>query len=175
MITIRLFTDSDFDDFYAIRRESLATAPDAFISKIEDFDREDPEIERQRYLSSTAASNPNRMIVGAWIDDQIKGTMGMARFGHAGFEHQMVIWGVFVSLTARGLGLAEAMMHHLFEEGAKVAGVKELVLGVMQSNTGAIRFYEKVGMQPFTPAANSPLLEDAILEEEIFMIYRLDI
>lgn len=174
MITIRPFTDNDFDDFYAIRREALATAPEAFLTKLKDFDRQDPEIERKRYLSSTDPSNPNRMIVGGWVDGSVKGMIGMARFETAEFEHQMVIWGVFSSPTAKGLGLGQKMMHLLFEEGAKIDGVQELTLGVMKTNSSAIRFYKKMGMIPFTPAGNSPHWADAIPDEEIFMVYQLD-
>ena len=173
MIEIRLFTDDDFKDFYAIRRESLATAPEAFISKLEDFDREPPEIEQIRYLSSTDISNPNRMIAGAWIDGSIRGTTGMARFGEAGYDHQMVIWGVFVSKSARGQGLAQKMMHLLIGEATKIEGVEELVLGVMKINADAIRFYKKLGMEEYIPAANSPMMADAIEDEEIFMRFRL--
>ena len=173
MIEIRPFTDTDFDDFYAIRRESLVTAPEAFLTKLEDYDKRDREGKRHRFLTSTDMSNPNRMIVGAWVNGEIKGTSGMVRFDQKGFDHQMTIWGVFTSASTRKLGLGRQMMEMLFQKAAEIKGVTELVLGVMKTNHNAIGFYKTIGMIQFSPAENSPLLADAIPNEEIFMVYHL--
>ena len=172
MIEIRPFTDNDFDDFYAIRREALVSAPEAFLIKLEDFDRQAQEVARQRFLSSTAISNPDRLIVGAWVDDAAKGMAGLSRFNHTGFDHEMVIWGVFSSQTTRGLGLGQKMMTFLFDAATHIEGVSTLVLSVMADNKNAIQFYQKLGMEIFTPIENNPLLADAE-EDEIFMVYHL--
>ena len=172
MIEIRPFTDHDFEDYYAIRREALVSAPEAFLTKLQDFDQKPIELERQHYLSSTAISNPNRFIVGAWVDGTIKGMAGLSRFSQVGFDHMMVIWGVFSSPTSRGLGLGQRMMRFLFENAAHIEGVSTLVLSVMSNNFRVIRFYEQLGIARFNPAEKNPLLAKAT-EDEIFMVYQL--
>lgn len=47
----------------------------------------------------------------------------------------------------RRQGIAEALMKKLFEE-TKNRGVSEINLGVFNDNTGAYKFYQKLGFKP---------------------------
>jgi RimJ/RimL family protein N-acetyltransferase len=172
MIEIRLFKPTEFDDFYAIRREALVAAPEAFLIKVEDFDSQ--PVDEERYRFTYNASNSHRMIAGAWVDGRIRGMIGLFRQKVRGFENRAMAWGVFSSPNARGLGLGQQMMRLLTEKAAQIEGVDRIVLSVLSANSQAILFYEKIGMERFAPAENDPLLGHSQAGEDVFMVYHLD-
>ncbi|MFK7805891.1 MAG: N-acetyltransferase family protein [Anaerolineae bacterium] len=172
MIGIRLFQPAEFEEFRTIRREALVSAPDAFSVKVADFDQRPIAPEKARFISNT--SDPNRMIAGAWVDGQISGMIGLFQQSEPGFKHRAMAWGVFSSPNARGLGLGKQMLQLLAKETSKIDGVNQIVLSVLASNTQAIHFYKKIGMEQFTPAGNDPLVDHATTDDEAFMVLHLN-
>ena len=53
-----------------------------------------------------------------------------------------------VEAERRGEGLGERLMEAVYAE-LRALDVRELVIGVMASNEGAIRFYERLGFRPW--------------------------
>ena len=172
MIDIRLFKPNDFADFCTIRREALVSAPDAFLMTVADFDQRDIQKERNRFELNTMCAD--RMIAGAWVDGQVSGMIGLFQQNEPGFEQRMMAWGVFSSSNARGLGLGGQMMQLLAKEAANIENVNQIVLTVLASNKQAIRFYEKIGMEQFSPAENDPLIDHATTDDEAFMVLHLN-
>jgi ribosomal protein S18 acetylase RimI-like enzyme len=63
----------------------------------------------------------------------------------AKLRHKGVLWGMFVRPEARGSGLAAALVARVIEE----AGLEELRLTVVSTNTAAVRLYTRLGFTPY--------------------------
>ena len=77
----------------------------------------------------------------------------------------------FVASSHRGSGLAVRLFDTLFER-AHTLGYATIVLDVNRESAGAIRFYEKQGMEEFVPAPHPRWLESAPEELQYARFFR---
>lgn len=157
MITIRHFSTDDFPDYYFIRREALRQNPEAFHTKLADFDAQPPEKEFRRFEISMR--DPERFILGAFAaGGEVVGMSGFGRHKMPDFRNAGFIWGVFVSKKARGQGLGRRLLVNAIELAGHLPEVETVRLSVMHTNLPAIRLYEKVGFEVFDPELSDPIL-----------------
>jgi len=78
---------------------------------------------------------------------------------------------LFVASSHRGSGLAARLFDALFER-TRGLGYTTIVLDVNQESVHAIRFYEKQGMEVFTPAPHLRWLESAPEEHQYARYFR---
>jgi GNAT superfamily N-acetyltransferase len=77
----------------------------------------------------------------------------------------------FVAASHRGTGLAQTLFDALFAR-ARTLGYTWIVLDVNRESTRAIRFYEKQGMERFTPEPHPRWLESAPKELQYAHYFR---
>ena len=77
----------------------------------------------------------------------------------------------FVASSHRGTGLAQTLFDALFARARKL-GYAWIVLDVNRESARAIRFYEKQGMERFTPAPHPRWLESAPEELPYALYFR---
>ena len=78
---------------------------------------------------------------------------------------------LFVASSHRGSGLAARLFNALFER-ARAIGYTTIVLDVNRESAHAIRFYEKQGMEEFTPTPHPRWLESAPEERQYARYFR---
>jgi GNAT superfamily N-acetyltransferase len=78
---------------------------------------------------------------------------------------------LFVASSHRGTGLATRLFDALFERAHEL-GYSTIVLDVNWESARAIRFYEKQGMEEFTPAPHPRWLESAPEERQYARYFR---
>lgn len=157
MVKVRQFELSELDAFLSIRREALATNPEAFGDSVAKFDARDPAIDRERFERNFS--------VGAFDGDRCIAMTGMFRNSEPGFRHRGTIWGVFVSPEYRGQKLGEQMFAFIFESAKHFNWLSEIVLSVKTANESAIAVYERAGMDRFIPADNDPVFSSPCANE----------
>ena len=77
----------------------------------------------------------------------------------------------FIASSHRGSGLAARLFDALFER-ARELGYTTIVLDVNRESARAIRFYQKQGMEEFSPASHLRWLESAPEEREYARYFR---
>jgi RimJ/RimL family protein N-acetyltransferase len=145
-ITIRAATVDDAVPLRALRLEALAGEPLAFAA---DYDRTEAEtagawVERIRRNEAESEG----VICVAVAGDGLVGMTGLYRGHWPKTQHSANIWGVYVTPAWRGQGVAGALLEACID-WARKQGVTVVKLGVVTSNTPAIRCYARCGFQVY--------------------------
>lgn len=134
MQIVRL-TSADVERFRAVRLEGLRSDPDGFRYS---------EAEDRAIASDVWAARLDRdVVVAAEHDGEILGIGGFSRVAGEKLEHKGLIWGMYVRASARGSGVADAIMRALIEHAR--GRVRQVQLTAMSSNARARAFYERHG------------------------------
>lgn len=138
-VTIRRLVASDAEDYRTIRLAALAREPDAFGSVY--------DVEVARPLSAFAERLETSVVLGAHIGERIVGMVGLKRETGPKDSHKGFVWGLYVRPSARGRGVARALMQALI--AAADAGIEQLTLTVVEGNEAALRLYRKLGFEVY--------------------------
>lgn len=147
---IRTLTQDDVASYCVLRREMLDDAPWAFTASPGDDVGCDPVKLAARLLE------PGQAIVGAFdTSGRIVGAAGLARNPRKKLSHRVLIWGVYVTPSARGLGIARDVLTRSIELARSWPGVTSLALAASERAEVAIRLYQRLGFKAWgtEPAA----------------------
>ena len=135
MTLIRPLTPDDAAIYHALRLEALAAEADSFVTTVEE--------QAGRSLEQVAKTLAETTVFGAFIDGELVGTAGYARNTPAKEAHKGLVWGMYLRRSARGEGLAGALLDTVI---AYARGkVEQLTLIVVSDNMPAVRLYESRG------------------------------
>ena len=127
----------DAEELRALRREALLAHPTAFSA--------DPDIEAKLSIETWR----ERLRSGRWFGGKIEGSLvGMASFWFEQsrkIRHTARVGSMYVRESARGSGMAGALLEAVLAEAAK--SCEQATLSVEASNTRAIRLYERHGFR----------------------------
>jgi ribosomal protein S18 acetylase RimI-like enzyme len=139
-VTVRVLGSADAAAFRALRLQALAEDRANFASIYED-ERDTPlSVVAQRMVAA-----PDRAIVGAFDGPTLVGLAAWHREEIDGLEHQGFVWGVFVSPSHRGQGLARLLLNRVIDLARRAQGIKELTLVAYADNGHALALYESLG------------------------------
>lgn len=141
--TIRPVGPADVAKWRAIRLEALRLAPTAFSSSYEDARAMDPAMLAQRIPSG---DTPDALF-GAFLEDELVGTAGFRIQSAAKLRHKGILWGVYVRESARGAGVANALVSAVIERARTRVAI--LQLAVAAHNAPARRLYDRLGFVPY--------------------------
>lgn len=135
MTLIRPLTPDDAAIYHALRLEALGADADSFATSLEE--------QAGRSLEQVARTLSETTVFGAFIDGALVGTAGYARNAPVKEAHKGVVWGMYLRASARGSGLAGALLDSVI---AYARGkVEQLTLIVVSDNLPAVRLYESRG------------------------------
>ena len=157
--TTRLLTGDDWQQWKAIRLESLQDSPAAFgRSYEEDCDKDDA------YFRDGIEGNA---IWGAFVGDDLVGVVGFSIERGERYRHKGKIFGVYTVPAARGKGICKALLL-LAIEYAKTK-VMWLAIHVWTTNLAAYRLYESVGFVTYCTEVNCLRVSDTEVVDYHFM------
>jgi ribosomal protein S18 acetylase RimI-like enzyme len=165
-LTIRQAVLSDAIALRELRLEGLKLNPEAFGS---DYEREvnQPVSKWEERLSAQVNS-------ALFVAEGSSGLLGMTGIGRSELvkaKHNGTVYGVYVRPVWRNLGLGV----HLVEASlawARKSGLKLVKLGVITTNTAAIRAYQKIGFHVYG-VDEAVLFQAGVYYDELLMAFRL--
>lgn len=156
-MTIRRLTSQDVLAFMKIRREGLDGDPDSFR-----VTASDDQILGEAYWANRLEQD---IIVGFEREGGLLGIGGLQQFAGGKLAHKALIWGMYVRPTARGLGVADAIVKALIELAPK--SVRQLQLTVMAHNDRAKGLYERHGFAVYSIEPASVRIGDRFVDEAL--------
>jgi len=164
--TVRPLTPVDVPAFVTLRREALRDSPWAFAAS------EDSDVGVNAELMSSRIIEPGQVTVGVLDGEKLIGIAGMVRNRHGKMAHRANIWGVYVTPSARGRGVGEAIIRELLTIARTWPGLDSVSLQVSVRSEGAKRVYERLGFKQWgtEPAA---LRLDGVAYDEAHMVVML--
>lgn len=165
-MTVRTLTTDDVGAFVALRREALRDSPWAFAAS------EESDVGVNAELMTQRISEPGQVIVGAFDGEKLIGIAGMVRNRHGKMAHRAGVWGVYVTPSARGRGVAEAILRHVIIVARTWPGLDSVSLQVSAGADSAKRLYQRLGFRQWgvEPAA---LMLDGKAFDEAHMLLTL--
>jgi ribosomal protein S18 acetylase RimI-like enzyme len=164
---IRLLTPADAAAYWHIRQQALEFEPDAFSSSAEDH--------RATTVEETAArigSDPaNNFIVGAFLDSELVGTAGLYRESGLKTSHKAHVWGVYVTVRARGAGVGRLLMNALLERATSIGGIEQIALSVTTTKVAALKLYQSLGFESFGCERNALKIGDRYYDTEHMVLH----
>lgn len=100
---MRLLTSDDASEWLRLRLEALQADPEAFSASFEEYGALSLEEVKRRLWSATDA-----FVVGTYDADRLIGIAGFYREPGIKTRHKGRVWGVYVTASKRGQGLAGA-------------------------------------------------------------------
>lgn len=167
-LLIRSLDVQDAAAYQALRLRALRTSPTAFSSSYAD--------EAERSIAEIVprvrpAADGSRCLFGALVEEELAGFVAFLGPERAKLSHCAEVAGMYVAEGFRQHGIGGALLQALVTH-AKALGVRQLKLGVNQSNAAARRLYESAGFACFGSEPDA-LCVDGIYYDEMHYGLRL--
>ncbi len=154
--------------FQELRLAALRECPSAFASSYEE--EHDTPI---ALVAERLVAQPDRCVLGAWLESDLVGMVGLQREEMRKLSHKAFIWGMYVAPAARRRGTGGILLAHALARAASMPGVRQINLGVNAANAEAVALYEAAGFAAFGVERGFMLL-DGRLHDEIHMARTVD-
>lgn len=159
---LRFLEEADVAEFIRLRLEALQTDPAAFGSSWEEERDRTPEMVAPR-LRPVPDGN---FLVGAFQGSTLIGIAGFVRQTHLKTRHKGSVWGVYVTPSARGAGVARALLTHLIERARGYDDLEQIQLTVTTCQEPARHLYTALGFEIFGYEPNALKLGARYADEE---------
>lgn len=137
-IAVRPLTPGDYEALREIRLEALRLHPELFAADLAQEERAG----RDEWLGRLASA----VSFGGFADNILCGLLIFSRPLRPKLAHTGDLGAMYVRESARGTGLADALMQAAIDHASTV--VEQIRLTVNAENARAIRFYERHGFRP---------------------------
>ena len=149
-MNIRRLSPSDAPAFRDLRLAALLDTPEAFVaSHVEEQDQP------MAFFEDRLIQRPGHAVFGAFAEGALAGTAGLARAATIQLAHKCNLWGLYVAPSARGQGVARALLEAALVHARETPGVAKVTLSVDSANVAAIALYESLGFVVFAREADA--------------------
>ncbi len=168
-VLIRKLTEDDMEAVWALRLQALAESPESFGSTYEDTLARG----QKSILRRLRQGNTDNFYFGAFDETlTLVGMIGLVREAGIKSRHKADIVSLYTLPSARGQGVARALMQAVIDY-AKQQGLEQLLLAVVTTALPARNLYRSLGFQTYGLAPRTLKLDERYWDEE-FMMLELD-
>lgn len=161
MVTVRLLDPHDAERFKALRLLAVDNSPTSiWPTRQEEMARSIEEIAARIRPTTTQA------VFGAFDGGALVGITGVRREPLCQVNHKATIWGVFVSPSYRGRGIAQTLLSAATVHASNEWETIQLMLCVNAENLPAKRLYASHGFQTFGLEPRAMKVGDRFYDEE---------
>ncbi len=140
---IRALTPFDIAGFVALRQQSFATDPLS-------WDHEAGEKVSAEVWAPRLQETENDVVLGYFLTEgrdipELVGVIGLKRPVKEKRRHRAMVWGVYVSPSARGHRVASQLLAAIIIRAKSMVGLDHLVLSVSNHAIAACQLYQRAG------------------------------
>jgi ribosomal protein S18 acetylase RimI-like enzyme len=163
---IRRLTEDDLEALWTLRLQALKESPGSFGSTYEDT----LAWGKQSIHRRLQHRGDDNFYFGTFDEDQrLVGMIGFVREGAAKSRHKADIVSLYTLPTARGQGIARALMHSVIDY-ARQQGLEQLHLTVVTTARPARNLYHSLGFQTYGLAPRALKQGEHYWDEEFMLL-----
>ncbi len=167
-VIIREIGLQDLDEFCRVRLQALMDFPRSFWETAHEFRAKTKEEHAKRLAENVDAAN--KFILGAFIGDELIGTVGFNREKGLKGRHRGMIWGMYVQSTQQGKGIGATLLERAIERARTMDEIEVLFLFVAPENAPARRLYTAVGFKTYGIEPYSMKFDGKYYDEEMMYL-----
>lgn len=157
---VRKLTPADASAWLDLRKEMLLDTPHSFLAS-----PEDDSVQTVADVEERLRDAPNNVIVGAFEGETLVGAVGVFRETKLKSAHRAWIWGVYLTPSARGGGVATEMIEAGVEHARTLEGVSQVCLSVSAIAPRAQALYERCGFEAWGTEPRAMIVDGELLDE----------
>lgn len=161
MITLRLLTENDAEQFKSLRLVAIENSPTAIWPT-----REEQMVLTLEQIADRIRKTSIQAVFGAFDGEVLVGITGIRREPLQQVAHMATVWGVFVSPSHRGHGIAQKLLSAATAHVAEKWKCVQLMLWVNTENTPAKGLYASQGFQKIGMAPRALRVNGRFYDEE---------
>lgn len=159
---IRVLTTDDVEAFRVLRLEAINDSPAAFLQTEDSF-----KATLMADLASWIEPTETKATLGAFDSaGKLIGMAGFRRDTGPKIDHKAMVWGVFLTPAARGLGIGKRLMRALIDEASNRPEIVLLYLAVAESQIAAKALYESVGFKTYGREPKAVRVDGTFFDED---------
>ena len=160
-MNIRRLTENDAEALWRLRLYALETDPISFGEAPEELQKMTVE----EYASRLRSGSSGNFVFGAFEGEALVAMTGFYREAAVKRHHKGWIWGVFVSPSSRGKGVARALLAKVIETGKVLPGIRCILLTVSTTQQAAIKLYQELGFRSFGTEPHALMVGEQFIDE----------
>lgn len=142
---VTLLTADHAAQYRELMLHGYANAPDAFTSTPE----ERAAMPLSWWAQRAADPEGRSVALGAWVDEQLVGTVAVEFSTKPKTRHKALIIGMYVLASWRGKGIGCQLLRAAIEQARARPDVLVITLTATEGNAAAIALYESAGFRAF--------------------------
>lgn len=160
-MNIRLLHEEDWMIWKAFRHQTLIDFPLAFSSSME----EEEKLTDQQFQDWIK----RHTIYGAFIEDQMIGSVGFFKLDCSKERHRGVLFGMNVLPAYQRRGIGDELMSSIIRHAKNY--VLQLHLTVVSSNETAVRLYQRHGFEIYGTEPRSLKVDDRFYNHHLMILF----
>ncbi len=168
--SIQKLSLDDMSEYKELRLRGLKEHPDAFGETFEHFQNQSVEQLKDRHANRLATMG-NEILVALSTRGELIGTVGLACNIGDKNKHIAELWGMYVIPEARGQQVGEKLIQELINHASNFAHIEQIKLGVVVTNTSAVKLYEKMGFVTYGTEPRAIKVDDNYYDEFLMIRY----
>lgn len=162
MIDVRQLRIEDANIFFDLRMEGLRLVPTAFGGSYED------EVAQGvgRIQDMIVRQGPGNFIFGAFLHEEMVGSIGIFQESSRKAAHKAIIWGMFVRPDKQRLGIGKKLVITALDHAKMMNGIVSINLSVESTNEAAKKLYESCGFKTWGKEPNALQVDDKFYGED---------
>lgn len=138
---VRLLQADDLAAYREIQRLALENHPEAFGMSVAEFDA----LSDEQALARLTIQLPDNGTIGAFIDSELVGMIGIGRHHRTKTRHRGIIGNMYVTPNQRGQRIGQSLLDAGIAHLRNLDGIKHIVLAVTTGNRAARGLYRSSG------------------------------
>lgn len=168
-MTIRELTEDGAAEYWALRLRALREEPEAFGSSYEES--KDRPLEQTVQRLREGAASDDGVTLGAYDEGRLVGMVVIVRAPNEKSRHTANIYAMYVAPEARGRGYGRALVETAIERARAMAGLEQVYLAVVTTNTAARSLYLSAGFEVYGIVRRALKLGETYLDEEAMVLW----
>lgn len=168
MLKLRILTEADSEEFWALRLKMLKEEPNVFVGTL--GEAINTPMDKVKDNFRTTWRTEENYILGAFQEGKLVGCVGFARESKAKLRHKANVWGMYVISGLRRMGIGNSLLKEVIRRANLIEGLEQINLAVFSNNISAKKLYKSIGFSTYGIEEKALKIETIYIDEDLMTL-----